>query len=225
MPENAYEMPCERFISRGAGSLTNAELLAIILRTGTKGVSAVELSRRILSLTGEDGDALRSLCSLSMEDLRALPGIGEVKAVKILALAEISRRIAAEKAREHLEFTTSSSVAACYMEQMRHERQERAIILLLDSRMSLIREETLSVGTINMTLISPRDVFERALKCGAVSFVLLHNHPSGDPTPSDEDIRITGRIKRAGELLDIILLDHIIIGDLCYASLGELGYL
>lgn len=225
MPENAYEMPCERFISRGAGSLTNAELLAVILRTGTKGVSAVDLARKILSLGGEDENSLCSLCSLSLEDLRAVSGIGDVKAVKILALSEISRRIAVEKAKERLAFKNPSSVAAFYMEQMRHEKRERAVILLLDSRCSLIREETLSVGTVNMTLISPRDIFVRALGCGAVSFVLLHNHPSGDPTPSDEDIRITERIKKAGELLDIILLDHIIIGDLCYASLGELGYL
>lgn len=225
MPDHDYEMPYERFVHRGAGSLTNAELLAVILRTGTRGVSALALAGQVLSLAGKDGCRLGSLCSLTMEDLQGLSGIGEVKAVKILALAEISRRIAAEKASENLAFSNPSSVAARYMEQLRHEKQERAVVLLLDSRLSLIREDTLSIGTVNMTLMSPRDVFSRALRCGAVNLVLLHNHPSGDPTPSDEDIIVTKRMQKAGELLDISLVDHIIIGDLCYSSMGELGYL
>lgn len=220
-----YEMPYERFLTHGAQSLTNAELLAIILRTGTKGVSAVQLARQILSLTGESENSLLSLCNLTMEDLRPVAGIGEVKAVKILALAEISRRIAAEKASKSLIFSTPSSIAAYYMEQMRHEKQERAVLLMLNNRLSLIREDILSIGTVNMTLMSPRDVYVRALRCGAINIVLLHNHPSGDPTPSREDIDITKRMREAGELLDINLLDHIIIGDLCYRSMRELGYL
>ncbi|MDO5131573.1 MAG: DNA repair protein RadC [Eubacteriales bacterium] len=217
------EMPYERFLSCGAESLTNAELLAIILRTGTREKSAVELSREVLSLRTEGASGLSVLHRLTLEDLVGIPGIGEVKAVKILSLAEISRRLVRERASERLVFNCPSAVADYYMEDLRHLENETAVLVLLDNRMALLREEILSLGTVNCTLLSPREIFLRALRWGAVNIVLLHNHPSGDPTPSEADLEITKRICEAGRILGIRLIDHLVIGDLRYISLRESG--
>lgn len=217
------EMPYERFMSCGAESLTNAELLAIILRTGMKEKSALQLSREILGFYNSGATDLSALHQLSLEDLMSIPGIGEVKAVKILSLAEISRRLVRERAAERLIFSAPSAVADYYMEDLRHLETETAVLVMLDNRMGLLREETLSLGTVNCTLLSPREIFLRALRWGAVNIMLLHNHPSGDPSPSEMDMEITRRICRAGHLLGIRLIDHLIIGDLRYTSLREYG--
>ena len=217
------EMPYERFLAFGASSLTNAELLAIILRTGTKEKNATQLSCEILGYYEKGSTELSTLNRLTLEDLKTIPGIGEVKAVKILSLAEISRRLVRERAASRLVFSSPSAVADYYMEQMRHLETETAILVLLDNRMALVREEVLSLGTVNCTLLSPREIFLRALRWGAVNIMLLHNHPSGDPTPSEMDKDITERICRAGQLLGIQLIDHLIIGDLTYTSLREYG--
>lgn len=217
------EMPYERFLSCGASSLTNAELLAIILRTGTKEKNATQLSREILGFYEEGSSDLSALHRLTLEDLKSIPGIGEVKAVKILSLAEISRRLVRERAATRLVFSSPSAVADYYMEQMRHLETETAVLVLLDNKMALLREEVLSLGTVNCTLLSPREIFLRALRWGAVNIMLLHNHPSGDPTPSGMDKEITERICKAGQILGIQLIDHLIIGDLRYTSLREYG--
>ena len=216
------EMPYERFLEKGAGSLTNAELLAIILRTGTGGRSAVDLARQILD---RGGGRLSALHDLDLKDLLEIRGIGTVKAVKVLSLAELSLRLSREKAERTLVFHSPASVAEYYMEKLRHEPREVLCLLLLDNRMALIREEILSRGTVNATLISPRDIYIRALKGGAVNIMLLHNHPSGDPSPSRADLLVTDQVRKAGELLDIRLRDHIIIGDLTYYSMKEEGRL
>ena len=217
------EMPYERFLSCGAGSLTNAELLAIILRTGTKEKNATQLSREILGFFEEGSTDLSALHRMTLEDLKSIPGIGEVKAVKILSLAEISRRLVRERAASRLVFSSPSAVADYYMEQMRHLETETAVLVLLDNKMALLREEVLSLGTVNCTLLSPREIFLRALRWGAVNIMLLHNHPSGDPTPSGMDKEITERICKAGQILGIQLIDHLIIGDLSFTSLRECG--
>ena len=217
------EMPYERFLSCGASSLTNAELLAIILRTGTKEKNATQLSREILGFFEEGSTDLSALHRMTLEDLKSIPGIGEVKAVKILSLAEISRRLVRERAASRLVFSSPSAVADYYMEQMRHLETETAVLVLLDNKMALLREEILSLGTVNCTLLSPREIFLRALRWGAVNIMLLHNHPSGDPTPSGMDKEITERICKAGQILGIQLIDHLIIGDLSFTSLRECG--
>ena len=217
------EMPYERFLSCGASSLTNAELLAIILRTGTKEKNATQLSREILGFFEQGASDLSALHRLTLEDLKSIPGIGEVKAVKILSLAEISRRLVRERASSRLVFSSPSAVADYYMEQLRHLETETAVLVLLDNRMALLREEVLSLGTVNCTLLSPREIFLRALRWGAVNIMLLHNHPSGDPTPSGMDVEITERICKAGQILGIQLIDHLIIGDLRYTSMRECG--
>ena len=219
------EQPYERFLSSGPGSLTNAELLGIILRTGTKGISAVELGRRVLGLHDPQCESLSALPGISMEELRALPGIGEVKAVKLLCLSEIARRIVREKIRNSQKFDSPQKIADYYMESMRHLDREQTVVLHFDSKMSLLGEDIMTVGTVSGALISPREIFIKALQRQAVRIVLLHNHPSGDPSPSREDIISTRQVSKAGEILGIILTDHIIIGDLSYCSLKEMGLL
>ena len=216
------EQPYERFLSSGPGSLTNAELLGIILRTGTKGISAVELGRRVLGLHDPQCESLSALPGISMEELRALPGIGEVKAVKLLCLSEIARRIVREKIRNSQKFDSPQKIADYYMESMRHLDREQTVVLHFDSKMSLLGED---IMTVSGALISPREIFIKALQRQAVRIVLLHNHPSGDPSPSREDIISTRQVSKAGEILGIILTDHIIIGDLSYCSLKEMGLL
>lgn len=219
------EMPYERFLSCGAQSLTNAELLAIILRTGTREKSATALSREILGFFDPGACDLSALHRLTLENLRTISGIGEVKAVKILCLAEISRRLVRERTSARLVFDSPKAVADYYMEDLRHRETETAVLVLLDNRMGFLGEEILSFGSVNCTLLSPREIFLNALRWKAVNIMLLHNHPSGDPEPSDMDLEITQRVSKAGRMLGIHLIDHLIIGDLCYTSLREDGYL
>ena len=220
----ATEMPYERFLKYGPESLTDTELIAIIVRTGTKDFSAVDVSRRIL--TGNRPDEAPSLSVLydeTLEDLTVIPGIGEVKAVKILCIAELSKRLSKVKVGRDLCFASPRSIFEYYGEEMRHLRQEKLLMLLLDNRMSLIREETVSIGTINTTLVSVREIFVRACRFNAVNFILIHNHPSGDSTPSHQDVQITRKILEASRLMEIGFVDHMIISD-DYRSMKQMGY-
>lgn len=205
------EMPYEKCWSSGAGSLTDAELLAVILRTGSKGEPALDLSRKLLSLSAKEG--LLGLYHISLSELMKIKGIGKVKAVQLKCIAELSRRMAKQQARNNLVFNDPHTIAEYYMEDFRHEEQEKMMVLLLNSKGNLLGEEVLSLGTVNATLISPREIFLCAFQYHAVSIILLHNHPSGNPEPSNADIELTWRVKECGELLGIELLDHIIIGD------------
>lgn len=215
------DLPYEKFLKHGAGSLTEAELLAVILRTGTRNCSALELSQKILALAGGNELKLNSLHHLSLNELMEIPGIGEVKAIKIKCLSELAVRMASEKASVSLRFDSPTTVADYYMEKMRHQEKEIILLLLLDNKLRLIEEYMVSLGTVRASLLSSREVFIQALKCRACHLMLLHNHPSGDPNPSQQDIIITQKIKEAGELMDIPLVDHIILGDGSYISLKE----
>ena len=219
------ELPYERFFACGASALTNAELLAIILRTGTGGASALDLARKVLTVKDAENTGLRILWDADLRELTSIGGIGEVKAVKLLCLGEIARRLAGEKAQASLSFEKPSSVAASYMERMRHLSREQALLLMLDNKLRLVKESVLSVGTVRAVFFSPREIFMEALRAGAVNIILLHNHPSGDPSPSGEDIRVTKTISEGAALLEIPLLDHIIIGDGTYYSMKESGVL
>ncbi len=215
--ENTQEMPYEKFLRFGAQNLTEAELLAIILRTGTKDVSALDLGRQILETAG----GLNGLYHTSLSKLMVLKGIGEVKAVKIKCIAELSRRMAKACAKEGLSFNSPPSMAAYYMEELRHEKREKVMLVLLDSKGLLLKEVVLSTGTVNASLISTREIFIEVLKAEAVSIVLLHNHPSGNPSPSIQDEDITRLIEKGAKLLNVGFIDHIIIGDNKYFSFRE----
>lgn len=214
-------LPYEKFVTYGGKSLTDAELLAIILRTGTKGVSAGQLGERVLSQTSRNGNGLLGLHQISLHDLMQIEGIGEVKAVKLKAIAEISTRIAQAKARKTLCYHNPYSIAEYYMERFRHQNVEYILLIMFDSGMHVVGEHILSKGTVNASLLSPREVFIQAFKEQAAGIMILHNHPGGNPVPSDNDLQITEQIKEAGKLMDIPLIDHIILGDNSYFSFKE----
>ncbi len=214
------ERPYEKCLKHGAVSLTNTELLAVLLRTGTKGLSALDLSRFILEPTG-NCEGILNIHNLTLEKLQKIKGIGLVKSVQILCLSELAKRLAKASAKEGLVFDLPSTIADYYMEEMRHQKQETMKLLMLNTKSNLIGETDISKGTVNEALVSPRELFIEALEKNAVSIILLHNHPSGDPTPSTNDLLITKRVKEAGDLIGIKLLDHIIIGNNCYISFAE----
>lgn len=218
------ERPYERCRHSGPEALSDAELLAVILRTGRQGADAVALAKDVLSLhAGEPG--LLSLRKLTLQDLMSVPGIGEVKAIQIICIGEFSRRIAQTKAREKLKFQDPRTIADYYMEGLRHKEKEHLILLMLDTKNQLIADKVMTVGTVNASLISAREIFLEAFHYHAVSIILIHNHPSGDPTPSPDDKHMTDKILKAGRLLEIRLLDHIVVGDGSYFSFCEKGYI
>lgn len=222
IPEMKPEQrPDEKCLAFGPETLTDAELLAILLRTGTVEETSVDLAGRILEPEKGQPASILNLLDRRMEDLLEIKGVGRVKALKIKAVAELSKRIAMTKAEERLDFSMPDSVAGYYMEQLRHCRKEQVILILLDACCRKIRDLTVSVGTVNCSLISPREVVREALENNAVNLILLHNHPSGDPTPSKADLAVTKRVKKACELMDLALLDHIIVGDNTYYSMQE----
>lgn len=215
------DLPYEKFLAFGPEALTETELIAIILRTGTKNCPALELAQKVLLKASGKSKGLNGLHHLSLQELMEIPGIGEVKAVKIKCMAEMAIRMAKQRAADALQFDTPETVADYYMEQMRHLEKEKIILLLLDNKLHLIEEYMISLGTVNASLLSTREVFIEALRTRASKMILLHNHPSGDPHPSKEDITITQTMKEAGELMDIPLVDHIILGDGCFISLKK----
>ena len=218
-------MPYERFLKYGAESLTDAELLAIILRTGTKEKNALELAGDILHLQGNMQGKLIGLHQLSLAELKSIPGIGEVKAVKVKALGELAVRMARQSLKEKPKFDSPDTLAAYYMESMRHYTTECVLLVMLDNKGHMLGEHIISKGTVNASLISPREIFIKALKYDASSIILIHNHPSGDPSPSGPDRQITRQVYECGKLMNIPLIDHIIIGDHTYSSFKELGLL
>ncbi len=217
---NEEERPYEKCEKYGAGNLTNTELLAVLLRTGTRGENSVELAKRILYPPFSQ-EGILNLHHWSYEQLLQVKGIGKVKAIQILCLCELARRLAKAEAGKELNFGTPESIAKYYMEDMRHQKQETMKLLMLNTKSKLIGESDISKGTVNATVVSPREMFVEALQKNAVFIILLHNHPSGDPAPSRQDILITQKVRDAGEMVGVELLDHIIIGDNCYFSMRE----
>lgn len=220
-------LPYEKFEKYGAETLSDAELLAIIIRTGTAEQDSVALGEEILKLGTGKGQSkgLLALQHVTLPELMSIKGIGKVKAIRLKCVTEFSRRIARAHFQEGIRFESPKMVADYYMEQLRHLEVEQVLLVMTDSKNRLLRDMVLSKGTVNMSLVSPREVFLQALKMQAVHILLLHNHPSGDPSPSRQDIEITKEIKAASDILNIPLVDHIIIGDNRYVSLKESGYL
>lgn len=219
-----WEQPYEKCKKYGSGVLTDTELLAVFLRTGTKGKSCLALARGILG-ENRDGRALLKLVNLSIDELKKYEGIGEVKAIQLVCMFEAAKRLWRMSLNHSEIFSDPDTIASYYMEDMRHLKTEKARVMFLNTRSALIKEMDISSGTVNASVVSPREIFINALKYEAVNIVLVHNHPSGDPKPSREDINITAAVKRAGDFIGIRLIDHIIIGDNCYISFAREGIL
>lgn len=216
--EQPYEK-CERY---GVSSLSDAELLAVIIRSGSQKERAIDIANRVLTYKKTE-KGIVALYQYTISELMQINGIGKVKAIQLLSLAEISKRMSRANYSMKIRFNSPEIIANYYMEEMRHLKVEQAILLFLDTKCQLIRDMELSRGSVNASITAPREIFLNALKFEAVNIVLLHNHPSGDPMPSREDLNATKRISEAGELIGIKLIDHIIIGDNTYISLKEQG--
>ena len=216
--------PYEKCIREGEGALSDSELLAVILRSGTQGMNSLSLANKVLSLTNDTAyPGLLGLMRLSLQDLMKVNGIGKVKAVQLKCIGELSKRMASASAKPGISFNKPETIAKYYMERLRHEEQELLFCMMFDNRNHLLGEHLVTKGTVNATLVTPREIFMEALKYHAVFLVLVHNHPSGSPDPSEHDIEVTERIFHAGELMGIMLLDHIIIGDHRYFSFRSQG--
>ena len=220
----ASERPYEKCEAYGAGVLSDAELLAVILRTGTRSMSSLELARELLLKFGSRR-GLGFLREVTREELTSVPGIGSVKATELLAAGELSRRIARAEKRGDIALGRPKAIASYFMEDLCYLDHEEMWVAMFNTKNRLIHTETVSMGTVNASLASPREIFLNALRHHAVFVVLLHNHPSGDPEPSAADIELTKRLAEAGALLHIPVMDHIIIGDHCYLSFRERGLL
>lgn len=216
------ERPYEKCEMYGPQYLSDAELLAVILKTGSKGLRAIDLAVNVLNYS-KSNPGLKGLNYLTKKELTKIKGIGRVKAIQLLCLTELTKRMAKEVHKDNLRFTTPQSIADFYMQDMRHLPREQVMLLMLDSKNKLIKDTVISSGSVNLSIVPVREILIQALKEDAVNMILVHNHPSGDPSPSPEDIRVTKRLKEAGDLIGITLMDHIIIGDNKYISLKEQG--
>jgi len=222
----ASERPRERLVARGPDALTHAELIAILLRTGLQGTNVVQVAQNILQKFG----SLNALALASVDEIRKIPGIGRDKAATLVAAFALARRMEQERREESPVLDNPVTVVNFLRESNRLKNVEAFQVLLLNARKKLIRVEEISEGTLDTLLVHPREVFRAAIAANAAAIVLIHNHPSGDPTPSDADIKVTRDLIRAGQLLKIDVVDHVIIGCATtarakdYASLRELGY-
>jgi DNA repair protein RadC len=208
--------PREKMLSQGEIGLSDAELLAIILGNGTRNISALDLANKLII----EHKGLRNLKEVSLDELTHEKGIGPAKAVSIKAAIELGRRISmGNRIRETIK--SPEDVKNLVMEEMRYYDREHFRVLYLDRKGGLIIWEDISVGGLHSSIVHPREVFKPAIKRSAASIILIHNHPSGDPTPSREDIEVTRRLMEAGGIMGIDVLDHIIIGEASYCSLKE----
>lgn len=212
------ERPREKMVTYGCQSLSNAELLAIVLSTGTKDKTAIDLARGILNMSNE---GLRTLTNCTMEELMQIRGIGLAKASQVIAAVELGKRIALTANVNNYKIQGPEDVSNLLMEEMRYLNKEIFNIILLNTKNNVIAIENISVGSLNASIVHPREVFNIAIRRSSSAIILAHNHPSGDPKPSTEDINITKRLIEAGTIIGINVLDHIIIGDGIYFSMKE----
>jgi DNA repair protein RadC len=222
----ADEKPRERLMNHGADALKNSELIAILLRTGLKGVSAIQVAEQLL----QKFSCLDNLSRATIPELRQTKGVGRDKAIALKSAFTLAKRMALEMRQDSPVLDTPERIADLLREENRGYEVEHFQVVLLNTRRKLISIEKISQGTLDTILVHPREVFKLAIAANAAAIVLAHNHPSGDPTPSEADIKVTRDLIRAGQLLKIEVLDHVIIGRATferpkdYASLRELGY-
>lgn len=219
LPED--ERPREKLLASGAASLSDVELLAILLRTGTRTQSVLHVAEEVLAKYRDRG--LVSVVHMAPAELAEVKGIGQAKAATILAAVELGRRLASKAAEKFETIHGPEDVAAYAMPHFRYELREHFAVMLLDTKNHVLGMPTVSVGSLSASIVHPREVFRVAIQQAAASIILLHNHPSGDPSPSQEDIAVTEQLIKVGKIMDLPVLDHIIIGDNNFISLKEQG--
>lgn len=215
------DRPRERLIRQGAESLSNQELIAILLRTGTKQESVLVLANRILS----SFDKIQDLKDATIEEMMLVKGVGKAKAVQLLAAAEIGKRMYRKHSEGRYTIRSPEDAAAYLMTDMASLNQEHFVVLFLNVKNEVLHKQTIFIGSLNSSIVHPREIFREAVKRSAASIIVAHNHPSGNPSPSPEDIEVTKRLIEAGSIMGIEVLDHVIIGDHQFLSLKEKGYM
>ncbi|MGE7918439.1 RadC family protein [Viridibacillus sp. NPDC093762] len=215
------DRPRERLKRQGAESLSNQELIAILLRTGTKEESVLHIANRVLT----SFEQLHELKHAAIEEIMSVKGIGEAKAIQLLAAIELGRRMSQQRIEDRYTIRSPQDAATYLMADMTALLQEHFVVLFLNVKNQIIHKQTIFIGSLNASIVHPREIFREAVKRSAASLVCAHNHPSGNPAPSPEDIEVTKRIQEAGYIIGIELLDHVIIGDHQFISLKEKGYM
>lgn len=215
------DRPRERLIKYGSEALSNSELLAIILRTGNKSETAIDMATRLISKS----EGLKFLSTCTIQELSQEKGIGKAKASQIKAAVELGKRLKNYRIDNRIKINSPEDIADLVMEDMRYLKKEHLRVIFLNTKNIVIDVKDLSIGSLNASVVHPREIFSEAIRRSSASIIICHNHPSGDPTSSQEDINITKRLFEVGKLVGIDLLDHVIIGDGCYISLKEKGIL
>ena len=215
------ERPRERLLEEGPESLTPAQLLAIVLRVGRHQTSAVQVGMDLLDRLG----GLQGLANQGVQELCSVPGIGPAKVAQIKAAIELGKRVLSAPLTTGTVITRSQTVFEHYHSRLRDKRHEVFIVLLLDAKHAVIQEKTVSQGSLTSSLVHPREVFKEAVRESAAAVIFLHNHPSGDPKPSQEDRALTVRLQEAGDILGVQVLDHVVIGDGRYVSFADEGWM
>ena len=211
------ELPRERFILYGKENLSNSDLISIILRTGIKNKSVREISDNILSYVGN----INNLNNINMKELSNIKGVGDIKAITLLAAVELGKRVSTQSVSIKMTLNNSYKVHETFKKIFINEKQEKFLAIYLDNKKKLITYKTLFIGTLNYSVVHPREIFNEALKCNAASIICIHNHPSNDITPSKEDIELTNKIIESGKIIGIPLIDHLITNGEEYYSFYE----
>ena len=213
------ERPRETLLKKGETYLSDSELLAILINNGTRDKSAITLAREII----ETSDGIRNLSNITVEELSKIKGIGLAKACRIISALELGRRVSVASEMQKFKISSPQDIDNVYMEELRYKKKEIFRVVLLNTKNVIIGSKDISEGSLNASIVHPREVFLEAIKKSANKMILMHNHPSGDPTPSSEDINITKRLISAGQIVGIEILDHVIIGDGSFYSFKENG--
>ena len=213
------ERPRETLLKKGETYLSDSELLAILINNGTRDKSAITLAREII----ETSDGIRNLSNITVEELSKIKGIGLAKACRIISALELGRRVSVASEMQKFKISSRQDIGDVYMEELRYKKKEIFRVVLLNTKNVIIGSKDISEGSLNASIVHPREVFLEAIKKSANKMILMHNHPSGDPTPSSEDINITKRLISAGQIVGIEILDHVIIGDGSFYSFKENG--
>lgn len=215
LPES--ERPYEKLQIYGANKLSNAELLSIIIKTGTKEYTSIDLANKVLSLNTNSN--IRGMLDCSIEEFMTVKGIGKVKAIQLTAIGELAKRMSKPLNILNIKITSPNDVCNLLMDELKYEKREKVKVIILNAKNNILKIVDIGTGTTSIAIIDPKDVLLEVVKMGAPKMILIHNHPSGDPTPSIQDLRITKRLCECSKMFGIELLDHIVIGDGRYESI------